>query len=68
MEKNFREELSVLRYQILSSVKVVTPSDFEALCEEEKIKLYSQIFSVYYDACNYASSILDIYKLENKYL
>lgn len=69
MAKNidFKKVASWARFGMLASLKLPTPADFEKLSEEEKLDLFSQVFDLHHDLCNYLASYLDIDELQTKY-
>lgn len=64
---DFKKVAYWARFGMLGSVKRPTPADFEKLSEQEKLDLYSQMFDLHHDLCNYLSSYLDIEELQEKY-
>lgn len=64
---DFRKVANKVRFDLLGSVLVPTPSDYEKLGDEEKARIYQYIFDMYHDVCCYLSSSLYLDELETKY-
>lgn len=64
---DFKNVVSQVRYDILGSFKMVTPSEFEMLSDKEQIELYHRLFKLHHDCCNFLSSYLDIDELNQDY-
>lgn len=69
MAKNvdFKNVASEVRYGILGSFQMMTPSEFEKLSEPEKVLFYERIFKLHHDCCNFLTSYLDIDELNHNY-
>ena len=64
---DFRKVAYTVRFELMSSINMPTPSDYQMLSDEEQQRMYARIFDLHHDVCNYLSSYLDIDKLSNKY-
>lgn len=69
MAKNvdFKKVASEVRYGILGSFQMMTPSEFEKLPDQEKVLFYERIFKLHHDCCNFITSYLDIDDLNQDY-
>ena len=69
MEKpiDFKMVAYQARFGMLGSIKMPTPDDFSKLSESEKNQLYSKLFDLHHDLCDYLASSLSIENLQTKY-
>lgn len=64
---DFMKVADAVRYDLLGSFDMPTPSDFQMLSDEEKTRLYKRIFDLHHDVCCYLSSSLYLDELNTKY-
>lgn len=64
---NFRNVAQVVRFELLGSLNMPTPSNFETLSDEEKAQIYEKLFDLHHDVCCYLSSALYLDELATKY-
>lgn len=64
---DFKKVADTVRFDLLGSISMPTPSDFQKLSEEEKARLYQQIWDLHNDVCCYLSSSLYLDELNKKY-
>ena len=64
---DFKKVAHAVRFDLLGSMNMPTPSDFQMLSDEEKTRLYQRIFDLHHDVCCYLSSSLYIDDLNSKY-
>ena len=64
---DFKKVADKVRFDLLGSISLPTPSEFQMLSDEEKARLYQQIFELHHDACCYLSSSLYLDELTTKY-
>ena len=65
---DFCEVVNVVRMNMLGSIVLPLPSEFERLDEEKKSQLYQKIFELHHDMCCYLSSSLYIDELNKMYV
>ena len=65
---DFSEIAHVVRMNMLGSIVLPLPSEFERLDEKQKSKLYGRIFNLHHDMCCYLSSSLYIDELNKRYV
>lgn len=64
---DFKSVAYQARFGMLASIKMPTPDDFSKLSESEKQQLYSRIFDLHHDLCDFLTSSLSIDDLQDKY-
>lgn len=64
---DFRNAAQVVRFELLGSFNMPTPSNFETLSNEEKAQIYEKLFELHHDVCCYLSSALYLDELATKY-
>lgn len=64
---DFKYVVNHARYEMLGSLKVPTPSEFESMTNDEKLSLYEKLFDLHHDVCTYLSSSLYVEELSKKY-
>ena len=64
---DFKKVAEVLRFDILGSFHLKTPTDFESLPEEEQREYYRYVFYLFHDACTYLQANLNLDELTEKY-
>lgn len=64
---DFRNAAKVVRFELLGSFNMPTPSDFKTLSNEEKAQIYEKLFELHHDVCCYLSSALYLDELATKY-
>lgn len=65
---DFSEVAHVVRMNMLGSIELPLPSEFERLDNEQKSQLYRRIFDLHNDMCCYLSSSLYIDELNKRYV
>lgn len=65
---DFSEIAHVVRMNMLGSIELPLPSEFERLDNEQKSRLYERIFDLHHDMCCYLSSSLYIDELNKMYV
>lgn len=65
---DFSEVANVVRFNMLNSIELPLPTEFERLDEEQKSQLYQRIFGLHHDMCCYLSSSLYIDELNKRYV
>ena len=65
---DFKNVVDTVRFDLLGSIELPTPSGFEKLSDEEKARLYQQIWDLHHDMCCYLSSSLYIDEINKKYV
>lgn len=64
---DFKNVVSQVRYGILGSFQMVTPSEFKMLSDKEQFELYNRLFKLHHDVSNFLTSYLDIDDLNQDY-
>ena len=64
---DFKKVADTVRFDLLGSISLPTPSEFQMLSDEEQARLYQQICELHHDACCYLSSSLYLDELNTKY-
>lgn len=64
---DFKKVAEVLRFDILGSFHLKTPTDFESLPEEERREHYQDAFDLFHDVCTYLQANLELDELTEKY-
>lgn len=65
---DFSEVANVVRFNMLGSIELPLPSEFERLDNEQKSQLYQRIFDLHHDMCCYLSSSLYLDEINKKYV
>ena len=65
---DFKNVVDTVRFNLLGSIELPLPSEFERLDNEQKTQLYQRIFDLHHDMCCYLSSSLYIDELNKKYV
>lgn len=64
---NFQSIVHTARYDMLGSLQMPTPSDFESMTNDEKMSLYEKVFDLHHDVCTFLSSSIYTEELSKKY-
>ena len=65
---DFKNVVDTVRFNLLGSIELPLPSEFERLDNEQKSQLYRRIFDLHHDMCCYLSSSLYIDELNKRYV
>lgn len=65
---DFKNVVNTVRFNLLGSIELPLPSEFERLDEEQKSHLYRRIFDLHHDVCCYLSSSLYLDELNKRYV
>lgn len=65
---DFKNVVNTVRFNLLGSIELPLPSEFESLDEEQKSQLYRRIFDLHHDVCCYLSSSLYLDELNKRYV
>lgn len=65
---DFKNVVNTVRFNLLGSIDLPLPSEFESLDEEQKSQLYRRIFDLHHDMCCYLSSSLYLDELNKRYV
>lgn len=65
---DFKNVVNTIRFNLLGSIELPLPSEFESLDKEQKSQLYRRIFDLHHDMCCYLSSSLYLDELNKRYV
>lgn len=64
---DFKKVANVARFGILGSYKMMTPKEFSALPEVEKLEVYQAVFNLHHDCCSFLSANINLDELYDHY-
>lgn len=64
---DFKKVANEVRFEMLGTISMPTPSEFKMLGDEEQQRLYESIFGLFHDVCCYLSSSIDLDEISTKY-
>lgn len=64
---DFKKVAEDVRFEMLGTISLPTPSDFQMLSDEDMQRLYERIFHLHHDVCCYLQSSIDLDELSVKY-
>lgn len=64
---DFKEVANVVRFDMLGSLKMVTPEEFEKMSGADELEFYREVFDLHHDVCRYLQANLELDELSEKF-